>query len=403
MSEIGNKPGDLRVFGVSGSNGKTTTAWLLHALLEAAGHRVGRFTDLGPQLGAGGADLGAPRSRGEAVRRALEGMAEDGCTMAVLEVSSQLLDDRAFAGLALDTAVVINLGAGRLEGHDRHESYLSAKLGLFDQLSTDGTLVVNLDDPHHTAFLERGGTERPLMTFSLRGHPDADLVGTVFGISLDGTELALRYRGEEQPLKSPMIGLHNVENVLAAVAAALASGIDLLAAARVVARFNGVPGRLEKIPVNAGFTVFRDRAQAPDAFERVLATMRALATRRLLVLFGCGSRQSDDERRGMGRIVECLADRVIVTSDRIDAEGTAAFMDEVRGGMIEPELVPMLADRTTAIRAILAEAKRGDVVLLAGTGPEFETTEKTESTVADDRDVVRAWRDERQERIEQAG
>jgi UDP-N-acetylmuramoyl-L-alanyl-D-glutamate--2,6-diaminopimelate ligase len=360
---FGHPTQELDVVGVTGTNGKTTTTFLVFAVLAAAGRRPGLYGTIEARVG--GERRAVARTTPEAIdlQRAFRDMLDAGDRTCAIEASSHAsamgrLDHVRFAAL-----VFTNLTQDHLDFHGTMEEYFAAKRQLF--LDESPLAAINVGDP----FGRRLARDRPdALTFGLAD--DAEI-----GLSvLDGIDLRLR-------------GRFNVENALGAFAAARLLGIDDDAIARGLESVRGVPGRFESIDEGQPFDVIVDYAHTPDALANVLEAARDLASGRVICVFGCGGDRDREKRPEMGRIASQLADVVIVTSDNPRSEDPIAIIDEIRRGLVgAAEIEP---DRAAAIRVAVEAAREGDVVVVAGKGHE-QGQELADRTIPfDDREAAR--------------
>ena len=370
----------LEVAGVTGTNGKTTTTFLLHSILGAAGRRPGLLGTIESRIG--GEHRPAIRTTPEAIdlQRAFREMLDAGDRSCALEATSHgsalgRLDRVRFSAL-----VFTNLSQDHLDFHPTMEDYFQAKRRLFFGESAPPA-AVNLDDEHGRRLadeLSAAGT--PLLTFGFADDADVrpeelDLSGPVTSLTADGIALRTRLRGR-----------FNVENVLATVAASRLLGLPAEAVARGIESIAGVPGRFEIIDEGQPFTVVVDYSHKPGALENVLRAARELTTGRVLCVFGCGGDRDAGKRPLMGRIASELADIPILTSDNPRSEDPAAIAEAVLAGMSgEPEVV---LDRRAAIAQAIELAEPGDVVVIAGKGNERGQEIAGRVVPFDDREVA---------------
>ena len=369
----------LPVAGVTGTSGKTTTAFLLHSILMAAGRRPGLITTIETRVGDRRA--AAVRTTPEAIdlQRTFRSMLDAGnrsCAMEATSHGSELhrLDGVRFAALAFT-----NLGRDHLDFHGTMERYFGAKRRLF----VDGRppSAVNLDDVWGRRLAEELRGQTPLVTFGLS--PGAELRAE----ALELTPHGCRFRAGGIELRSALRGRFNVSNVLAAVAVARLLGVDDDAIASGVESLAGVPGRLEPVDEGQPFTVLVDYSHKPDALDSVLRTARELSGGRVFCVFGCGGDRDREKRPVMGRIASTLADTAIVTSDNPRTEDPLAIIDEILTG-VEGD-VDVEPDRRAAIRRALELANADDVVVIAGKGHEQGQEIAGRVLPFDDRDVAR--------------
>ena len=384
---FGHPTRELEVAGVTGTNGKTTTAFLLHSMLEAAGRRPGLLGTVESRIG--GERRAIVRTTPEAIdlQRTFREMLAAGNRSCAMEASSHAAELQRLVGVRFAALVFTNLTQDHLDFHGTLERYFDAKRRLF----TEGErppAAVNVDDGYGrrlTAELRRL-QHRELLTFGFA--EEADVRPERLELSAAGA----RFRAAGIELRSRLRGRFNVENVLGAVAAGRLLALPADAIAAGVERLTGVPGRLEAVEEGQPFTVLVDYAHTPDSLERVLRTARDLAGNRLLCVFGCGGDRDRGKRPVMGRLASELADVAIVTSDNPRSEDPLAIIAEVLAGAAPgTESEP---DRRLAITRAIERAEPGDVVVIAGKGHEQGQQFGDRTLPFDDRDVARdaLWR-----------
>ncbi|MEZ6196042.1 MAG: UDP-N-acetylmuramoyl-L-alanyl-D-glutamate--2,6-diaminopimelate ligase [Planctomycetota bacterium] len=386
---FGEPSRDLDVVGITGTNGKTTTAWLVEAVLAHARGGCGLLGTVQISTGRRREDAAMTTPAAEDLHRLLAEMRDAGLDCAAMEISSHALDQRRADAVRLAVAVFTRLGRDHLDYHGDAESYRAAKARLVTLLRSGGTLVLNEDDPAMRD-LEPAPGDR-VIRYRARGAARADRRLESVAETLAGLEADLAAGGGRARFRCSLFGFHNRENVLAAAAAGLALGLDLETVARGLETFSGVTGRVERVRVDAPFRVVVDYAHTPDAFDVVLGSLAALAEARLIVVFGCGGERDRGKRAEMGRLVEARAALVFVTEDNPRGERTADIVADILGGMEHPERARVELDRGEAIRAALDAARAGDLLLLAGKGHEREQIVGAERRPWDDRAVVRDW------------
>jgi UDP-N-acetylmuramoyl-L-alanyl-D-glutamate--2,6-diaminopimelate ligase len=357
----GDPTARLDVVGVTGTNGKTTTTFLVRAALEAGGRPCGL---LGTVISViGGAEREVVRTTPEAIdlQRSFAEMVEAGDRACAMEVSSHALELRRTDAIHWAVAVFTNLSRDHLDFHDTMEQYFLAKRRLFQ--AGPGAAVVNVDDQYG----RRLAGELPgAVTYGIES--DAAYRALAVRSGLDGSRLRVRMPDGELELRTPLPGRFNVANVLAALASARSLGVEPDAAARALAGAGRVPGRFEAVDEGQPFAVLVDYAHTPDSLQNVLRAARELAERRLIVVFGCGGDRDRGKRPLMGQIAARLADAVIVTSDNPRSEEPEAIIAEVLAGAgADAEAI---VDRRAAIGRAVELAGRGDVVVIAGKGHE---------------------------------
>ncbi|HTE52983.1 MAG TPA: UDP-N-acetylmuramoyl-L-alanyl-D-glutamate--2,6-diaminopimelate ligase [Kofleriaceae bacterium] len=364
------RPADrMTLIGLTGTNGKTTTTFLVESILAAAGARPGVIGTVSYRYG--GATHPAPYTTPPPaeLQRVFGEMAAAATTHAVMEVSSFALSMGRVGGVSYQVAAFTNLTQDHLDVHGTMDAYREAKQLLFSRyLAPDGVAVVNADDPASPAMAAAAGARRVLRVSS-RGAAGADVVAERFESTIDGIRADLRTpRGRIEIESRALIGQYNVDNAVMAAAIGEALGLPLEAIAAGIRAVPGVPGRVERVPNQAGLDILVDYAHTPDALENALAAVRPLTRRRLICVFGCGGDRDPVKRPIMGAAVARAADLAVVTSDNPRTEDPRAILDMILPAVPDPFFVD--PDRRTAIRAAVAEATPGDIVLIAGKGHE---------------------------------
>ena len=383
----------LTLVGITGTNGKTTTSYLVEALLRGCGLGTGVIGTIQYVVGDERRPAGQTTPEALDIQAMLAQMLERGVGGVALEVSSHALELHRVQDLAFDVAVFTNLTQDHLDFHGTHEAYGRAKRRLFELLADSPkprrTAVVNADDPAGETMVE--GLPLSVLTFGFTQR--ASVHPVEHASTIDGIRLTVSTPRGRLSLSSPLIGEHNVRNLLGAVAVGLALEMEPPTIATVLARVDTVPGRFEQVRAGQPFLVVVDYAHTPDALERVLTTARKLTRGRLAVVFGCGGDRDRGKRPLMGAIAARLCDQIWVTSDNPRSEPPEAIIDEILGGVSEgatiPSRVVRLADRQRAIRAALAWAEAGDGVVIAGKGHETYQIVGADVLSFDDREVAR--------------
>jgi len=373
----------LRLIGVTGTNGKTTTAHILRHVLDTPKRRAASIGTVGTLIGSDGhslEDIGLTTPGPIELQRTLRRLVDAGANDVAMEVSSHALHQRRIEGLVFDAVVFTNLSRDHLDYHRTMDAYRAAKASLLDYLAPHGTVVVNADDPAWRAL----ATSRRKVSFSTRVQTaEAHAEDLVF--SATGSQWMLVLAGEGRPVRLPLIGDFNVSNALGAAAAAFALGLSPDTIADRLCSLPQVPGRLEVVHDQP--TVLRDYAHTPDALERALQAVRPFTQGRLIVVFGAGGDRDRGKRPEMGGIAERLADYAIVTSDNPRTENPDAIIDEIEAGM-RGDNHERVEDRREAISRALSIAESDDVVLLAGKGHETYQVRGTEKLPFDEKIIV---------------
>ena len=381
----------LRVFGVTGTNGKTSTTYLLEAIARANGERTGVIGTVEARIGDAVIPLRHTTPEATDLQALLARMRDGAVGTVAIEVSSHALDQHRVDGTRFAAVTFTNLTHDHLDYHGTVDAYFEAKALLFDpRFSTRA--AINVDDPHGVSLRDRA-RERGLdvCTYSV-DDPDADVHARDVVLRRDASvfELVDSRNGRRSPVRSPLVGRFNVSNALAAAATAIAAGVPFDAVVAGLCAPVLVPGRLEPVPTRRDFAVLVDYAHTPDALETVLKTARALVDGgRLLVVFGCGGDRDRAKRPLMGEVATRLADVAILTNDNPRSEDPEAIARDVLAGIPAGRARPEVElDRRAAIRAALRGAHRGDVVVIAGKGHEPGQTINGVTTPFDDRVVA---------------
>lgn len=384
----------LRMIGITGTNGKTTTSHIVAHLLEEAGYKVGVIGTVHVLINGVSYPVHNTTPDVADLQPILRKMVEEGVTHCVMEVSSHALDEERVAGVEYDTAVFTNLTQDHLDYHKTFDNYLAAKAKLFEKVSVEGLkspkgAVVNIDDAYGQQILEK--TSSPVLTYGI--NKQADLLGTNVKLQSNSMHFTLSYEDKEYDLPLKITGLFNVYNTLAAIGAGLMEGLSLAHILKSLESFEAVPGRFELVEEGQNFAVVVDYAHTPDGLENVLKTARGITDKKVLVVFGCGGDRDATKRPIMGRIAATYGDRVYVTSDNPRTENPTSIVEEVAVGVIEglreDVTYQVIVDRKEAIYQAIRDAEAGDVVLIAGKGHEDYQILKDKTIHFDDREVAR--------------
>jgi UDP-N-acetylmuramoyl-L-alanyl-D-glutamate--2,6-diaminopimelate ligase len=383
-----NPSARLKVIGVTGTNGKTTVAFMVKSILEAAGLKTGLMGTVRYEIGD--RIIPAQRTTPEAleIQQMMAQMVKADCQACVMEVSSHALEQKRVHGVSFDVAIFTNLTQDHLDYHGTMENYFTAKQKLFHKLQEEGNktkaAVINIDDVFGDR-LARSTTAAAHLTYGITSA--AKLRATKIELGKDGSRFVLESPERYFACRLPLIGRHNVYNALAAVGAALALKINVPTIQAALNALSPVPGRLESISAGQPFAVFVDYAHTDDALKNVLTTLREIARGQILLCFGCGGNRDAGKRPKMGRVAAQLADFTLITSDNPRKESPAAIAAQIESGYkaVRSDGCAVELERRRAIRDILGKAQPGDVVLLAGKG--HETYQEFEDTIVpfDDR------------------
>lgn len=391
------RPANMILIGVTGTNGKTTTAYLIESVIASAGFISGVIGTVNYRY-PGKIVRGSNTTPDPIVLASLlRDMADTGVTHAVMEVSSHALDQRRVDGCPFRIAVFTNLSRDHLDYHDSMDSYFKAKTRLFQEFEYAGGLppyaAINADDRRGKELIgmleksRRTGVESGIITFGLSEgcmvRPRSHSIG------IEGIRALISTPACELEIESSLIGRFNLYNILAAVSACIAGGIDPVSIAAGIRKLKGVPGRLEKVETKLPAPVLVDYAHSPDALFNVLDTLRPLTSGRIITVFGCGGDRDKGKRPQMGAIAARMSDVVVITSDNPRTEDPLAIARRIEEGVVEAGMRPfnlcepsgtqtsfsgsgymMEIDRAAAIKKALGIAESGDIVLIAGKGHE---------------------------------
>lgn len=388
---------DLRVAGVTGTNGKTTTAFLIHRIMEQTMQRAGLIGtvvfDDGSKQEVADFTMPGPIKLQELLGR----IRNNGCPGVVLEVSSQGLEQGRGEAIAFDVAVFTNLSQDHLDYHGTMEKYFASKCLLFESVASDvagkrPTAVVNRDDFYGEILTREYADRVNLITYGFG--VDCDFKAGNVKQTSQGAQFQLYAKGKSYLVRLPLIGRFNVYNALAALASAAALRISMREAVSALASVSQVPGRMECVGSVDGATVFVDYAHTPDALDNVCRTLRELDPRRLITVFGCGGDRDREKRPLMGRTASEHSDYCVVTSDNPRSEDPESIIADIERGM-SGSIYERVVNRAEAIEAAVQEARGGDVVLIAGKGHEDYQEFADRRIPFDDRKQTRAAMDAR--------
>ena len=388
----------LKVAGITGTNGKTTTSYLLKHICERAVLRCGLIGTVRYEIG----DEIVPSKHTTPEASDLQGllarMRDAGCKAAVMEVSSHALAQSRVSAVEFDAAVFTNLTQDHLDFHGNLERYFEAKARLFTRLLPSqtkkrGVAIVNIDDRYGAELCARLAKETRVITYGVGNR--ADFRASNFKTELAGTSYQLDAQERSFLVRFPLIGKFNIYNSLAALAAATAFGIPLRAAILALATTSPVPGRLQLVPGKRNYQVYVDYAHTDDALHNVLRTLRELNPHRLIVVFGCGGDRDRSKRPLMGRVAEQWSDYAIITSDNPRSESPEAIIREIEQSF-KGKNYEVIVDRAEAIKRAVALAEARDIILIAGKGHETYQQFADKTIDFDDAQVARAAIGDRQ-------
>jgi len=373
----------LSMAGVTGTNGKTTTSFLLHHIMKTAWHRAGLLGTILVDDGEKAAPAQHTTPDPVALAELLEKMRDNGCRGAAMEVSSHGIHQKRVLAIGFDACIFTNLTQDHLDYHGTLEAYYQAKADWFFTLAANPhgkkpVAVINTDDARGAELATSLDGKMPVVRFGFNVH--CDFRALDFRQSPRGMEFGLSAKGKNYLVRAPLIGRFNVYNLLAAIAAANACGIRPREAIAAIANAPQIPGRMENVGNAGGATVFVDYAHTPDALQNACRTLKELDPRRLITVFGCGGDRDKGKRPLMGAAAASLSDACVVTSDNPRSEDPLTIIKEIEAGMAGKGHLS-IPDRAEAIAHAVKNALSGDIILIAGKG--HETTQQFADHVID--------------------
>lgn len=368
----GNPNGALTNLAVTGTNGKTTTSYLVRSVIETAGYACGLLGTIVYSTGRQATDAPLTTPDALTIARMAREMLDSGARYMMIEASSHALSQHRLAGVSFTAAAFTNLTGDHLDYHGTEANYLAAKSLLFEGLPPHGMAVLNAQSEAAKVIASR--IQRRVLWYAIE--EPADLIAHIHSMDAGGSEFSLQFNGYMEKVFTPMCGMHNISNHLAAAGLCLAAGFSLSMIVKGLSALTSVPGRLEPVEsetaLSRGIRIFVDYAHTDDALANVLGTVRPLCTGRLIVVFGCGGDRDKTKRPRMAHVAETLADIVIVTSDNPRTEDPQAIIRDICAGFSSDncQAVQVEPDRRQAIFRAVTQARKGDVVVLAGKGHE---------------------------------
>jgi UDP-N-acetylmuramoyl-L-alanyl-D-glutamate--2,6-diaminopimelate ligase len=356
---------ELTVVGITGTNGKTTTAFLIRHVLQLTGRSAGLIGTLGAFIGDEVRRLPNTTPESLVLQQILRAMVDKKLNTCVMEISSHGIKLGRIRHIDFDFAVLTNISRDHLDFHRSFEDYVSTKLQFFIDLKNDATAIINQDANESIRFIE--STSASCKIYGMNGAPD--FRGKVLDIDEHGMKLLVAHRDGEQKLFSPLRGRYHAYNIVAAFACLHSMGLDGTEIAEVIGSFAGVPGRAHKIDMGLGFVCIVDYAHTPDALFNLFSAERELTRGRLICVFGAGGDRDVGKRPEMGKVASELCDIIVLTSDNPRSEKPTAIIDDIQKGM-DGKQVTVEVVRKKAIERSLSMAREGDTVVIAGKGHE---------------------------------
>jgi UDP-N-acetylmuramoyl-L-alanyl-D-glutamate--2,6-diaminopimelate ligase len=374
----------IRVVGITGTNGKTTVSNLVESIISSAGRTSGLIGTIHYRIGRKIIPSNNTTPGFLDMQKLLDEMVSEGMDYCVMEVSSHGLVQRRVDMIDFKAAVFTNLTSDHLDYHKTRDNYFQAKALLFTELSPQSAAIINVDDTYGRKLISM--TSGKVITYGIEN--TADIMAKDVQLSISGTQFKLVTPQEQISVRTKLVGLFNVYNILSAVGVGVAEGLGLGVIKEGIERLSNVPGRLEKIDCGQDFTVIVDYAHTQDALENVLKTIRVTSDSKIILVFGCGGDRDKTKRPAMGKVAGRLADFSIVTSDNSRSEEPEDIIQQIITGF-EKDNYTVVIDREQAIRSALKMAQKGDVVLIAGKGHENYQIFKDKTIRFDEKQIVR--------------
>lgn len=376
----------MTVIGITGTNGKTTTSYLTKSIIDASGNETGLIGTIQYQIGRRVIPAQETTPESVELHRYFAEMLKSGISYAVIEVSSHALSQHRVEGVCFRSAIFTNLSVEHLDYHTNIRNYRAEKLKLVRGLGPDGFAILNADDNASKHFA--ACTKARIVWYGIK-KKNADVTAEILQAGVTTTRVLLNSPWGKIPIDLNLIGKHNVYNALAAAANGLALGFTIDTVKTGIESLPAVPGRLEKIECGQDYPVYVDFAHTHQALQVVLRTLQEVTKGRIILVFGCGGDRDRKKRPKMGHIAEKYADLFWITSDNPRSEDPNTIISEIQKGITKKACFRVQADRKTAIEEALSEAKKGDVVIIAGKGHEQNQIVKGVTISFDDREVVR--------------
>lgn len=375
---------DVKVIGITGTNGKTTVAYLVESILHEAERSCSVIGTVNYRIGE--KVLPAQNTTPGFLdnQQLLSQIAQEGTEYSIMEVSSHALDQGRIDLIDFKTAVLTNLTSDHLDYHKTRDNYFAAKAQLFEGLSADATSVINADDVYGRRLFSK--TESQIMTYAIK--KNADVMAQDIKLDISGTSFKLVCPEGEVLLRTNLVGDYNVYNILAAASVGLCEKISLEKIRKGIENLKLVPGRLEHIHCEQDYSIIIDYAHTQDALEHVLSTLRAVCDSKIILVFGCGGDRDPTKRPAMGLVASQLADYSIISSDNPRSEDPQKIIDQIVEGF-ESDHYTVIPDREEAIKAALDMAQKGDTVLITGKGHESVQIFKDRTVKFEERQIIR--------------
>ncbi len=375
----------IKVIGITGTNGKTTVAYLLEAILKANRKKCGVIGTINYRYGNRIFKAKNTTPGPLELNSILAGMLKARAFYCAMEVSSHALDQQRVGGITFHSAIFTNLTRDHLDYHKSLEKYFQAKAKLFKGLDSQALAVINADDKSGRRLQKLTCARR--VTYAIRNK--ASVMAKNIKYNIRGTEFLLVFPTATTKIKSSLIGEHNVYNLLAAISWSLSSGVNLKVIKRAIEKFIAPPGRLEKVGSFGLKNIFVDYAHTDDALFNVLTALRPLCKGKIIIVFGCGGERDKGKRPKMGRVAEKLADYLIITNDNPRSEDPLDIIKDIKKGLLSEDNLCVIPDRALAIKAGLNRVTPDDILLVAGKGHEDYQIIGNKTSYFDDREEIK--------------
>tara|TARA_Y100001970_G_scaffold286944_1_gene410351 strand:+ start:814 stop:2265 length:1452 start_codon:yes stop_codon:yes gene_type:complete len=386
----GNPSKSLQVFGITGTNGKTSITHILHHIIQESGVDCGTMGTLGFKTPTGMVSTGFTTPESIEVHQMLKTLKLAKINNVIMEVSSHALELHRVENVDIDIAIFTNLTPEHLDFHGNMENYFNSKLKLFTNLDKSKTAIINIDDSYSKRICNASSCK--ILTYGMNSK--ADIYTTEFRTSINGIRAMLKYKSKLIKINSKLIGIHNMYNILAACAAGLTIGIDSKKIEKALQDLPAIPGRLEQIFTNLPGTIFIDYAHTPDAFEKVFTTINNLkADRRIITIFGCGGNRDSNKRKDMARISEQYSDYIYITTDNPRTESINEINKHIVQGFKNSNY-NIINDRKDAIQNALKNMDEKTILLILGKGRENYQEIGTEKVPHDDIRIIKDFQNE---------
>jgi UDP-N-acetylmuramoyl-L-alanyl-D-glutamate--2,6-diaminopimelate ligase len=382
----GNPAAQLTNLAVTGTNGKTTVAYLVRSCIQQAGEKCGLVGTIIYDTGESSSEAALTTPDCLYIAKVQQQMLKAGSQYMVIEASSHALSQDRLAGIEFKAAAFTNLSGDHLDYHVTEANYLAAKTKLFESLSPGATAVLNRESPQVTQIAAK--TRAKILWYAV--NEPADLTARIESMDIGGSVFTLEWAGQRQKVKTVLPGRHNVSNNLAAAGLSLTAGIGLETIAAGLSKSDAIPGRLEKIDWSGDFSVFIDYAHTDDALKNVLSALKPFSKAKLTIVFGCGGDRDRTKRPRMARVAEQLADSIIVTSDNPRTENPDDIISEIVAGFENAvsQRIIIEPDRRKAIELAIRTTGKDDIVLVAGKGHETYQIIGTQKFDFSDKDIA---------------